>query len=85
MYLSRRAIRNYIFEGTKVSLKKGQKVFIPIYAIQHDSNIYPNPDIFDPERFNDDNVAQRNCMHYLPFGDGPRNCIGNFHFCSTLR
>nr|XP_012216733.1 PREDICTED: cytochrome P450 6A1-like [Linepithema humile] len=76
MYLSRKTIRNYTFENTKISLRKGQKVFIPIYAIQNDPNIYPNPDIFDPERFSDDNVAQRDSMHYLPFGDGPRNCIG---------
>lgn len=73
----RKPIRNYVFEGTKISLRKGQTVIIPIYAIQHDPNIYPDPDVFDPERFSAENMEQRNSMYYLPFGDGPRNCIGN--------
>lgn len=47
-----------------------------MYAIQRDSNIYPDPEKFDPERFNEDAVAARHPMSYLPFGDGPRNCIG---------
>lgn len=76
MYLMRKPIRNYTFEGTKVSLRKGQEVIIPIYAIQHDPNIYPDPEVFDPERFSAENMEQRNSMYYLPFGDGPRNCIG---------
>lgn len=84
MYLARKAVKNYTFEGTKISLRKGQQVFIPIYAIQHDPSIYPNPDIFDPERFSEDNIAQRDSMYYLPFGDGPRNCIGKFSLFFSL-
>jgi len=76
-FLIRKPIKNYTFEGTKITLRKGQDVIIPNYAIQHDSNIYPDPEVFDPERFSAENVKQRNPMYYLPFGDGPRNCIGN--------
>lgn len=77
MYLERKPIKNYTFEGTKISLRKGQEVIIPIYGIQNDPNIYPDPEVFDPERFSPEKVEQRNSMYYLPFGDGPRNCIGN--------
>lgn len=72
----RKPVNNYTFEGTKINLRKGQQVIIPITAIQNDPNIYPNPEVFDPERFSTENMQQRNPMYYLPFGDGPRNCIG---------
>ncbi|XP_018345204.1 PREDICTED: cytochrome P450 6j1-like [Trachymyrmex septentrionalis] len=75
-FLLRQSMSSYTFDGTKVSIPKNQKVWIPIYAIQRDSDIYPKPDVFDPERFCDDAVQSRHPMTYLPFGDGPRNCIG---------
>ncbi|XP_012231779.1 probable cytochrome P450 6a14 [Linepithema humile] len=74
--LMRQSTTNYNFNGTKVSIPKGQKVWIPIYAIQRDPSIYPEPDVFDPERFSEEAVQTRHAMYYLPFGDGPRNCIG---------
>ncbi|XP_060824010.1 cytochrome P450 6a2-like [Bombus pascuorum] len=75
-HLRRRCNADYTFSGTKVTIPKGTEVLIPVYAIQRDSNIYPDPEKFDPERFNEDAVAARHLMCYLPFGDGPRNCIG---------
>ncbi|KAI4495561.1 hypothetical protein M0802_008573 [Mischocyttarus mexicanus] len=76
-FLSRQTIEDYTFEGTKVSLPKNTKIWIPIYAIQRDPEIYPSPDDFKPERFEDELVKTRHAMTYLPFGDGPRNCIGS--------
>ncbi|XP_076750387.1 putative cytochrome P450 6a14 [Xylocopa sonorina] len=76
LWLSRIALADYTFPGTKVSIPKGQPVFCPLFAIHRDPEIYPNPDVFDPERFNEDNAKTRHPMHFLPFGDGPRNCIG---------
>lgn len=74
----RKSITNYTFNNTKISIPEESFVWIPLYAIHHDPKIYPNPDAFIPERFNDDAIATRHPMHYLPFGDGPRNCIGIF-------
>lgn len=71
---------SYTFNNTKVSIPENIFVWIPLYAIHHDPDIYPNPDAFIPERFNDDAVASRHPMHYMPFGDGPRNCIGTFNY-----
>ncbi|KAG7204263.1 hypothetical protein KM043_002085 [Ampulex compressa] len=76
MILMRKALENYRFSGTKVVIPKGQKVWIPIYAIHRDSNIYPEPEVFDPERFGSGDFESANPMSYLPFGDGSRNCIG---------
>ncbi|XP_033314758.1 uncharacterized protein LOC117213489 [Bombus bifarius] len=74
--LNRQAMENYTFKGTKITIPKGTIVWVPVYGIQHDSNIYSDPEKFDPERFNEDAVAARHPMSYLSFGDGPRNCIG---------
>lgn len=76
MLLRRKCNSNYTFHGTKVSIPAGTSVIIPLYAIQIDPKFYENPDVFDPERFNEDAVAARHPMTYLPFGDGPRNCVG---------
>jgi len=87
MYLSRKTERDYTFEENQLTIRKGLKIFIPIYAIQHDPSVYPNPEVFDPERFNSDNNEMKNSMYYLPFGTGPRNCIGNLELtlaCAKL-
>lgn len=70
----------YTLPGTKVSLPIGTRIWIPIFAIQRDSKYYPNPDIFDPERFSEEAIKSRPPMSFLSFGDGPRNCIGNLLF-----
>jgi len=52
-------------------------LWIPVHAIHRDPTIYPKPDVFDPERFNEEAVQSRHAMSYLPFAHGPRNCIGS--------
>lgn len=43
-----------------------------------DEKYYEEPDKFDPDRFNDENLIGTNQINqpFYPFGDGPRNCIG---------
>ncbi|XP_072748313.1 cytochrome P450 9e2-like [Anoplolepis gracilipes] len=50
---------------------------IPIYALHHDPKYFPNPEKFDPERFSEENKDNIVPYTYLPFGEGPRKCIGN--------
>jgi cytochrome P450 len=52
----------------------GDTVMIPIYALGRHHQLWDNPDSFDPDRFADRKSIDR--YAYLPFGDGPRICIG---------
>lgn len=51
-------------------------VNIPIFSIHRDPRYFPNPLKFDPERFSDENKHNIKPFTYMPFGLGPRNCIG---------
>ncbi|GFO10692.1 cytochrome p450 3a4-like [Plakobranchus ocellatus] len=59
-----------------ITIPAGAAVLIPIREIQRDPAIYPDPETFDPERFNEENRAKRNPLAFIPFGQGPRLCIG---------
>jgi cytochrome P450 len=59
------------------ALKRGAWVFISPYVVQHDPRNYPDPEHFDPERFSPERLQEIPPYSYLPFGGGPRICIGN--------
>ena len=58
------------------SVKAGTQVMVPIYAIQRHKAYWSNPDQFDPTRFERDKEAKMSRYQYMPFGAGPRICIG---------
>ncbi|XP_037941488.1 probable cytochrome P450 6a23 [Teleopsis dalmanni] len=73
---TRVCLKDYVIPKTNYIIERGTLVFVPIDAIYHDPEIYPNPEQFDPERFSVDEVKKRHPMAFLGFGDGPRVCIG---------
>jgi cytochrome P450 family 9 len=63
--------------GARIEIEKGRVIWIPIYAFHHDHKNFPNPEYFNPERFSDQNKNNIPSGVYIPFGMGPRNCIGS--------
>ena len=57
-------------------VKAGTQVMVPIYAIQRHKKYWSNPDQFDPTRFEPEKEAKISRYNYMPFGAGPRICIG---------
>ncbi|XP_047994965.1 cytochrome P450 9e2-like [Leguminivora glycinivorella] len=65
-------------------LKKGEGLNVPIVAIHRDPKYFKNPLKFDPERFSEENKHTIQPFTYMPFGLGPRNCIGSrFALCEV--
>ncbi|KAM3930611.1 cytochrome P450 3A9-like [Leptodactylus fuscus] len=59
-----------------VTIPKGAVCMIPAYVLHNDPEYWPEPEEFRPERFSKENRENHTPYTFLPFGDGPRNCIG---------
>ena len=60
----------------RLTIPSGMDVIVPIYALHHDPEAWPDPEVYDPERFRGPAKDTRHPFQFLPFGAGPRNCIG---------
>lgn len=76
--LIRESANDYKIPDSNLVIPKGASIHIPIFALHRDPSIYDNPLEFNPDRFLDSPTGNGkvNGLFYLPFGDGPRNCIG---------
>lgn len=74
--LNRECTEDYNIPDTDIVIEKGTRVMISILGLHHDSEYFSDPEKFDPERFSEENKNGIRPYTYLPFGDGPRNCLG---------
>jgi cytochrome P450 family 6 len=88
-FLDRKCCSDYTLpspsgKGT-VILPAGTSVYIPLLGPHYDPKYFPDPEKFDPERFTEANKQNRPNYTHIPFGEGPRICIGKYkHFDSKL-
>ena len=75
VFLIMREVKQEIeLEGHKIP--KGVWLSIPIVTMHHNQNVWPNPEVYDPTRFEMSNSKNRDIYAYLAFSAGNRNCIG---------
>lgn len=74
---ARVAMRDLVVDGHRV--KAGTLLLFGIYAVHRDPQLWDRPLVFDPDRFRPEAARRLNRWQYLPFGAGPRSCIGD-HF-----
>ncbi|CAK1599619.1 unnamed protein product [Parnassius mnemosyne] len=83
-YLDRICNKTYKLND-EVTIEKGTPVFLNIIAIHYDEKIYPEPEQWRPERMNCSADSDNLNFTYLPFGDGPRFCIGKRYGMMQIR
>lgn len=69
------------YDGTTVTIEKGTRVVVPSYSLHRHPEFYTDPEVFMPERF-DESTGKglkyyKDAGLYMPFGNGPRLCLGN--------
>ncbi|MCW2650774.1 MAG: hypothetical protein QOE41_2507 [Mycobacterium sp.] len=75
--IGRMAMQDIAVDGYRV--ERGTTLVAGVYAVQRDPQLWDEPLTFDPDRFSAENSKARDRWQYLPFGAGPRSCIGD-HF-----
>ncbi|KAJ8935299.1 hypothetical protein NQ318_015333 [Aromia moschata] len=61
-------------EDLSVTVEPGTSIILPILGLHMDPKHFPEPERYDPERFLD--KENKNKYVYMPFGEGPRVCLG---------
>ncbi|CAB3254035.1 unnamed protein product [Arctia plantaginis] len=74
-WLDRVATKDYKIDE-KVTIPAGTPVYLNAVATQMDPQYFPDPLVFNPDRFMPENERNITPFTYLPFGEGPRSCIG---------
>jgi cytochrome P450 len=58
------------------SIAANDVVFLPLYALHRHELLWEHPNAFNPQRFAPEQAKERDRYSYLPFGAGPRVCVG---------
>ncbi|XP_006162346.1 cytochrome P450 4F6-like [Tupaia chinensis] len=73
--VSRCCTQDVVFPDGRV-IPKGNVCTISIFGVHHNPSVWPDPEVYDPSRFDPENPQKRSPLAFIPFSAGPRNCIG---------
>ncbi|XP_066251814.1 cytochrome P450 6k1-like [Euwallacea similis] len=76
-FLDRRCSANYKLPDSDLVIEKGTVVYISLFGLHYNPEYYPEPEKYIPERFENKSKINSDGLVYIPFGEGPRICIGN--------
>lgn len=74
-FLNRICTEDYPVEDLNLTIPEGTPIVISLLGLMRDPEYFPDPDSYLPDRFSKENMMY-NCDAFLPFGIGPRACIG---------
>lgn len=76
--LDRECSQDYLLDdgGCRVQFRKGDTLWVSVWALHRDEQNFPEPERFDPERFSEASKPTIKPFSYMPYGVGPRGCIG---------
>lgn len=69
----------------ELTIPAGLDVIVPVYALHHDQEAWPDPEVYNPERFRGPAKDTLHPFQFLPFGAGPRNCIGMMYAMMEIK
>nr|XP_015295652.1 PREDICTED: cytochrome P450, family 4, subfamily F, polypeptide 12 isoform X1 [Macaca fascicularis] len=74
-FISRHCTQDIVLPDGRV-IPKGIICVINITGVHHNPTVWPDPEVYDPYRFDPENSKERSPLAFIPFSAGPRNCIG---------
>ncbi|KAF5289834.1 hypothetical protein FQR65_LT11720 [Abscondita terminalis] len=88
LFLSRRCTKFYQLppadnNSKELLIEPGTPIIIPVYGLHYDSKYFENPKKFDPDRFSEHSSI--NEYTFLPFGGGPRVCVGQKYAIAQIK
>ncbi|CAH2049665.1 unnamed protein product, partial [Iphiclides podalirius] len=74
-WFDRIAAKDYQIDEN-LTITAGTPIYVNAIGMHYDPDMFPEPYKFDPERFLPENEKEMQAFSYIPFGEGPRHCIG---------
>ncbi|KAF6200046.1 hypothetical protein GE061_006346 [Apolygus lucorum] len=83
--IARRVNREVKLASRDLTIPAGSTVIVATYALHRRSDIYPNPEEFNPDNFLPEKSASRHFYSFIPFSAGPRSCVGRKYAMLKLK